>query len=292
MLTCFLMGGLGNQLFQIFATMSYALTYGHKFVFLDQDILYDGNPDTTIRYTYWKTFFTWLSFAVVPKLSSPHVLKEKDFTFNDEDIRLNLYLERDKTKVYMLRGYYQSYKYFANHYHTICRLMGMQKLKLDLQRKLNPPYSQEFLSSAISMHFRIGDYKGLQEFHPLMSQQYYERCLHYIQSQPTTTDVRTVLYFCEDADLNYVQNMIDALKVLFPMYSFERGDNTLVDWEQMMLMSLCGHNIIANSSFSWWGAYFNEAQDKIVCYPSKWFGPAAPHDTQDLCPPSWKCIEN
>ena len=65
-------------------------------------------------------------------------------------------------------------------------------------------------------------------------------------------------------------------------------DNTLADWEQMLLMSCCRHNIIANSSYSWWAAYLNTNPDKIVCYPSAWFGPTIGHDTSDLCPPEWK----
>jgi len=56
-------------------------------------------------------------------------------------------------------------------------------------------------------------------------------------------------------------------------------------------MSCCDDNIIANSSFSWWGAYFNDKPNKIVCYPSKWFGHNMNNDTRDLCPSSWKKIE-
>ena len=68
----------------------------------------------------------------------------------------------------------------------------------------------------------------------------------------------------------------------------EVSDN-IQDWEQLLLMSICRHNIIANSSFSWWGAYFNSSfDDKIVCYPKKWFGRAlSQHNLKDLCPKKW-----
>ena len=56
----------------------------------------------------------------------------------------------------------------------------------------------------------------------------------------------------------------------------------------MHLMSLCNHNIIANSTFSWWGAYFNHHEDKIVCYPDIWFGPAQGNKYMgDLFPEKW-----
>ena len=55
-------------------------------------------------------------------------------------------------------------------------------------------------------------------------------------------------------------------------------------------MSSCNHNIIANSSFSWWGAYSNSNSEKIVCYPSVWFGPQCNNSTQDLFPENWNKI--
>jgi hypothetical protein len=68
---------------------------------------------------------------------------------------------------------------------------------------------------------------------------------------------------------------------------FIRVNPHLDDWEQMLLMSLCEHNIIANSTFSWWGAYLNSNVEKIVCYPDQWFSPKANKDTSDLFLEDW-----
>jgi hypothetical protein len=74
----------------------------------------------------------------------------------------------------------------------------------------------------------------------------------------------------------------------FPMVGFTKANDEIEDWEQMVMMSCCKHNIIANSTFSWWAAYFNQNSDKIVCYPEKWFGTKNAHlDTSDLFPDDW-----
>ena len=81
--------------------------------------------------------------------------------------------------------------------------------------------------------------------------------------------------------------MIILLKAEFPGITFLRADPLLEDWEQMILMSLCRHNIIANSTFSWWGAYLNTSRQKMVIYPGTWFGPKIKHGLQDLFPGDW-----
>jgi hypothetical protein len=99
-----------------------------------------------------------------------------------------------------------------------------------------------------------------------------------------------VLFFCEKDDIIEVSNIISTLTKEFPDVEFIKADDIIDDWQQMLLMSCCNDNIIANSSFSWWGSYFNQNGNKIVCYPCQWFGPNLKHDTTDLYPNDWKKI--
>lgn len=280
MITCNLMGGLGNQIFQIFTTISYAIKSKNRFDFLDVDKLGEGS--TTIRPTYWNTFFSNLKPFLIKKFPEPiHVIREKDFLYNELPIN-EMY-----NKNVLIYGYFQSYKYFHNHYAVICRMIGLEKKKNELLFNLG--FTNDFLKNSCSMHFRIGDYKNIQHVHPLATYDYYEKTLSHIQNKNPSQSF-TIFYFCEEVDIEDVLQIIKPLSLKFVDYNFERGDNSLEDWEQMLLMSSCHHNIIANSSFSWWAAYLNTWEDKIVCYPSVWFGPSANIDTRDLCPDDWKKI--
>jgi hypothetical protein len=283
MITCNLMGGLGNQIFQIFATISYAIKSRNQFKFTNANTL--GGGSTTIRNTYWDSFFSRLKHFTTNEFPQLYVIREKDFTFNE----LPLYEMINPSRDVMIYGYFQSYKYFYSNYEMICRMIGIQQKKDELLKKLN--YDLTFLNNVISMHFRLGDYKKLQHFHPIMTKEYYFRCLDFILKKYNEDEKLTIMYFCEDDDLNEVQITISYLSEKNPQLTFIRGENTLEDWEQMLLMSCCHHNIIANSSFSWWGAYFNSWTDKIVCYPSVWFAETANINTNDLCPPSWSKIK-
>jgi hypothetical protein len=276
MLTCHLMGGLGNQLFQIFATISNAIRTKQRFTFLYSESL--GANGDTIRSTYWKNLFVRLKPFLTNFLPQPmNIIREESFCYKQP----NVPTEGNNCIV----GYFQSYKYFEDNYETICKMIGIQKLKNDY------PVQEH----TISLHFRIGDYKKVQHFHPIMPFEYYTNSISHILCESTesydgTTPTYKILYFCENQDIDDVDIILDRLKTEYPTIVFTKASNDIADWGQMLTMSNCQHNIIANSSFSWWGAYFNNNPNKIVCYPSTWFGECAGNNTIDLCPREWKCI--
>ena len=282
MLTCNLMGGLGNQLFQIFTVISYAIKYKHMFKFIGAEEL--GGDGCTKRKTYWQNFLFKLSGFLMDEY--PHfdiVWNEHDFQFKElpQDI-----LSYNNLTI-IVRGYFQSYKYFQENFDVICRILNIAEKRLDIiEEVVKKHHSVNFLEKSISMHFRLGDYKKSPDYHPIMSHEYYKKSLQYITCKLDYTP--NVLYFCEDEDLETINETIQLLKNEFPTIEFERATNALDDWQQMLLMSCCNHNIIANSSFSWWGAYFNVNPTKIVCYPSVWFGPKMSDVVvTDLFPEDW-----
>jgi hypothetical protein len=275
MLTCNLMGGLGNQLFQIFATISNAIRTKQRFVFLYTETI--GTPDVTIRNTYWNTIFGRLKPFLVDFLpQSLNIIREESFRYKQPIVPS--YGDN------CINGYFQSYKYFEDNYETICKMIGIQTLKADYPVK----------EHTISMHFRIGDYKNIQHYHPIMPYEYYRNSLDYIMNETANREDNmpryTILYFCENQDIDDVDIIVNQLKTDYPSIVFKKASNKISDWSQLLTMSNCEHNIIANSSFSWWGAYFNNNANKIVCHPPIWFGECAGHNTCDLCPSEWKCI--
>jgi len=280
MISCEIMGGLGNQLFQIFATISYAMKYGQTFGFLFKEKL--GNN----RITYWNTFLKRLSPFVTFTLPPMSVRREESFEYSPILAPLNRMNEICEN-VYLF-GYFQSEKYFKPHIDVIKNLIGIDELQQKIFQKFD--FLCDF-TNTVSMHFRLGDYKYLPEHHPVLEYEYYENAIRYILNNNQNI---IILYFCEKEDNKEVQDMIQRLSTVFEnTCSFVKAPDQIDDWEQMLLMSCCRHNIIANSTFSWWGAYFNNNLDKIVCYPSKWFGvKLSHHNLCDLFPEGWIPVGN
>jgi len=257
MITCNIVGGLGNQLFQIFATISYALEHKQKFGFIIKSF-------TGKRSMYWDNFLISLSI----------------FTMNKET-------------PFVLNGYFQNEKYFQTYYSTICRMIRLEQQKEQIKKE----YTELFISSSCSMHFRLGDYLKLPDYYIILSYEYYKNSLEFICKRDNS--MKQVIYFCEESDLDKIMPIIEELIRGFPNITFIRARaappapaHEIEDWKQMLLMSCCNHNIIANSTFSWWSAYFNSNPDKIVCSPKKWYGPKITVDiAEELTPIGWNLIE-
>ena len=290
--SCIIMGGLGNQLFQVFTIMALSIKLKRLFIFPNKKL--GGDKRQNI---YWDTLFAELKKNTfdtpIHKLQLP-MYKETTFHYNDEMQRHPLVTNPLNTIV--LFGYFQSYKYFEKETNQIIKYMKLQEKKQNMKSILNSVCGNK---RAISLHFRLGDYKSLVREYTPLGLDYYENSILYIlktlghdTTATATASEHIMLYFCEDDDFVEVEPKIDQLRSRFPSIVFHRAPNNIEDWQSMLLMSCCDHNIIANSTFSWWSAYLNTNPNKIVCYPDNWFGPALPtHTTNDLCPPSWTKIK-
>lgn len=297
-----IMGGLGNQLFQIFTALSYEMQTGINVVFPYSIQLGEFNTGVTVRYTYWDTIFKNIKNKTT--FNSQNFEKE-----NQEKRKWVCYRETGfhfspiPTHVFnfnfQIFGYFQSWKYFHNESQKIIRNLKLYSIKEEvLEKYCHYRFPEE---TRISMHFRLGDYKNKQDYHPVLPLEYYYsalgKCINELSSQQHNKI--TVLFFCEDEDIQFIlKERIEPLKSLFSNVKFCRIETT-EDWEQLMVMTNCHHHIIANSSFSWWGAYLapllfpsnNGGEFQLVYYPSKWFGPAMSNvSTDDLFLPQWNRI--
>ena len=294
MITHSLCGGLGNQLFQIFTVIALAIQTKQPFYFIYQET----TEGITRRKTYWNTFlnnlkpYTRNEHPIVHPMvkQKNEFFKELSFNYSPINIDYNIENNDDISTIYFLDGYFQSYKYFEKNFLQICNKIGIKTMQTELLPVFQDMTKQ--YETTISMHFRLGDYKKLPEYHQIIPYEYYKNSLEFILNEDNLKDSCVcVLYFCEEEDIEIVENdYLKDLKVEFPNCIFKNTAVTLgiyEDWENLLLMSLCSHNIIANSSFSVWGAYFNNNINKKVCYPSKWFGAALSNDVSDIFPFEW-----
>jgi len=292
------MGGLGNQLFQIFTIMALSIKLKRHFFFPSKKLKGDKRQDI-----YWDTLLTELKNNTIDtslhKLRLP-MYKETTFHYNP-NMEKHPSITNSLNGI-VLFGYFQSYKYFDKEAVQIIKYMKINEKKQSMKNLLNTKYKDK---QVISLHFRLGDYKSLTHHYTPLGIEYYTNSLQYILHSSTLSTSSTsstslpentlstlsdyvVLYFCEDNDLVDVEASVESLRSHFPSICFERAPNNLEDWQSMLLMSCCNYNVIANSTFSWWSAYLNMNPKKIICYPDRWFGVGLPtHNTNDLCPPSW-----
>lgn len=281
MISIQLMGGLGNQLFQIATTFAYAIRNRIAPMFPYSETLTTGVE----RPTYWDSLLKNMKkFTTVenddfdnPTLFQLPKYNEPEFKYR----ALPNGLEN-----HMLVGYFQSYLYFDEYRNKILDIMGIRHQRAQIKKnyaELLTITENNLFPDVISVHFRMGDYKHKQDCHPILSYEYYSRAFQTFS--PEFLEKMRVLYFCEEEDEETADLIMERLQDKYYLQHIERVDHTIPDWKQMLIMSCCRVNIIANSSFSWWAAYINDNPLKTVIYPSMWFGPTLQYmDVSDMYP--------
>jgi hypothetical protein len=200
------------------------------------------------------------------------IFKEKSFSFDPNVLQC--------TANAFFDGFWQSEKYFAT-------------IRKNLLAELIPavPLSDELAHiaqnirtcAAVSIHVRRGDYVSdptTTAYHGVCSKEWYEKAAEYMKAY-----VPNLQFFVFSDDFEWAK---DNLSFDAPTTFVKPSPNGL-ECHDLYAMSLCKHNVIANSSFSWWGAWLNQNPNKIVVAPRKWFV-AGPQNTDDLIPDTWSRI--
>jgi hypothetical protein len=282
-----LKGGLGNQLFQYAAGFSLAR---HHNVLVKVDIRELEQADKAIGTT---RNFELQNLTDPPavatnqqiesvkpqsgiskyfeKLLPPYqrqVYREKSFQFDEH------FFESGKN-VY-LKGYRQSEKYFS---------VYAEQIRKSFQLKPNVvtsviPYAEKLASiESVSIHIRRGDYTStnVESYHGMLAENYYQEAIDHL-----CESLSNPYFFVFSDNIEWVKRNLKFESQV----EFMSGAISTTHYEDFYLMSKCKHNIIANSSFSWWSAWLNSNPNKIVVAPKNWFA-TKNIDTKDLIPESW-----
>lgn len=256
-ITGHLMGGMGNLLF-ILATC-YALSKNNKSTLKFYTKTWNDKRKNIIKYNMFKNF----------KLDST-TIRNYNITYRENNFFYeNVYLNsRINNCIY---GYFQSYKYF-------------DKYKTEFIQMLHNPYSQIVESTIcqykqdntlvpISIHVRRTDYLSLSHIHLNLSSEYYSNAVSHFSTENS-------IFILFSDDITFIQNE-PLFQNLPHKIIVDNPDDEYCFW----LMSACTHNIIANSSYSWWASYVNRNPNKLVIAPNQWFGPSGPqYKIRDIIP--------
>lgn len=285
MVIAHLIGGLGNQMFQYAAAKALAAKHT-TFLLLDTssfdsytlhqgfelDRIFSGDFNIAQKADVqkmlgWQSLNSVKSYLHRPVLSW---LRNKALAI-EPSFEYWQGFERLSADTY-LSGYWQSERYFIS---------AEDIIRADF--RFSTPLSAENVeladmignSESISLHVRRGDYVNNSAY-ASCSLDYYKSAIEYLTKQ-----LESPTFFIFSDDINWVK---ENLKLEYPHIYIDnnQGDQSYND---MRLMSLCKHNIIANSSFSWWGAWLNANDAKNVIAPKKWFN--TDMNSKDLIPASW-----
>ena len=290
MIVARLMGGLGNQLFQYAAGLSLAIHHqqGLKLdrSFLDEvqddpnftQRVYEldcfgingpfASPREVARFIKPRSFIPKVSFKIKQLIDKQEYKQEKSHAFDPAFFSGN-------SSVY-LDGYWQSEHYFKA---IATELRSHLTFKAPLSSGNQSLANRIKEVNAVSLHVRRGDYvtnAHTNTHHGTCDLSYYEAAIAHIH-----TLVENPVFFVFSDDPQWAEKNLKLQGATFIQHN--TGKNSYID---MQLMSYCQHHIIANSSFSWWGAWLNPSIHKAVIAPQKWFN-AAHLATHDLIPETW-----
>ena len=287
-----LTGGIGNQMFQYAAARRVSYVNNTQ---LRQDLSWFNESGLRTNRKYELEVFNIVSEIATPSdivafktrkqnplaRRLPNFLKKIVFHTNQTHI-IEKYFSFDpailnvKDNVY-LDGYWQSEKYFIDIEQIIRREFTFKTDPTERNREASNAIAS---SESVAVHIRRGDYVTLAEanaFHGLCPPEYYRSAADKIAKQ-----INKPVFFVFSDDIAWAKDNVNLdYETIFIDYNDpDQG------YEDLRLMSLCKHHIIANSSFSWWGAWLNPSPYKIVVAPRIWFQKVS-QDTRDLIPPTW-----
>lgn len=284
-------GGLGNQLFQYALYKSLKSRNFNVLMFVGRDVtenqhngfelekIFDlklnifTKSDSRLLYYFYNTksisqlmtkksiikyFYIFLEiirrllhkYRFITKLIGFKVYKEKQFFLYDSD------LFKQKGSVFY-DGYWQNELYFKTIKHDLLNDLKTYSELDDLNLKVIEKLENQ---NSVSVHIRRGDYIGHKSLGGICGVDYYDKAIKKIKSI-----IKDAEFYFFSNDITWVSNHFKDGKYHF--IDLNKGSQSYKD---MILMSKCKHNIIANSTFSWWGAYMNENIKKIVIAPKKW----------------------
>ncbi len=280
-----IMGGLGNQMFQYALGRSIALKTAQD---LKLDIsFFTKQKLRNYELGYFKIDENFTSAREAKLLSGEGLINtvkrrlripiKKPKSYFAEDIFGYFYEELlDKTTSIYLDGYWQNERYFRDVKSTLFEDFALK----DEISTIAQFYLAEIKSSnSVSLHIRRGDYVTNQHtnsFHGTCGLSYYEEAVRYIEKQ-----VDVPKYFIFSDDIAWCKQNFEFLQDKI----FIENTSSIEDLE---LMKNCKHNIIANSTFSWWGAWLGDFVDKIVIAPKQWFADKnIQNNVGELIPIDW-----
>lgn len=212
-----------------------------------------------------------------------NILKENDFTFYPKYIS-----PTNPNKTVYFEGYFNSERYFSDYSDEIKSELTLKEPLGTEARKAEALLTDLVGSGKIPVliHVRRGDYVTNQHaarFHGVKTNTYYQDALLKINAMLKKDQERVVFILASDD----TQALYTEIVPLLNNKEFHILSNpNIANYEEIYLMSLCKHFIIANSSFSWWGAWLSQGTDKIVIGPNKWVSNLK-IETPDVLPDNW-----